>query len=202
MGITVAVHRLFTHRSFKARPVMSFIDRTFLVWAVAGLAAASAARSMPGLTGVLWAGAVRVLLLPHVTNRVNSICHAFGRRGLRATDESRNVSWLAPASFGGFWHNNRHASPTSARHGLGRWPVDPSALVIAGLERAGLAWDVVWIWPSRQGAAALSGPARAWHGPRLQPASILPRGAQRERGDRDHAEVATPRGAAVLASTW
>ena len=64
--------------------------------------------------------------------------------------------WLAPLSFGESWHNNHHAFPTSARHGLGRWQFDPSALVIRGLEVCGLAWDVVRVAPERQRTAALS----------------------------------------------
>ena len=40
--------------------------------------------------------------------------------------------WLALPSFGESWHNNHHAFPTSACHGLDRWQLDPSALVIRG----------------------------------------------------------------------
>jgi fatty-acid desaturase len=67
------------------------------------------------------------------------------------------VFWLALLSFGESWHNNHHAFPTSARHGLGRWQLDPSALVIRGLEACGLAWDVVRVSPERQRKAALPG---------------------------------------------
>ena len=57
-------------------------------------------------------------------------------------------------SFGEAWHNSHHAFPTSAVHGLGRWQFDSSALVIAGLEKAGLAWDVVRPSPKRIAAKA------------------------------------------------
>jgi stearoyl-CoA desaturase (delta-9 desaturase) len=60
--------------------------------------------------------------------------------------------------LGESWHNNHHAFPTSARHGLGRWQLDPSAAVIRALEACGLAWDVVRVSPERRGRAAL--PAR------------------------------------------
>ena len=53
----------------------------------------------------------------------------------RPPDESRNVFWLSLITFGESWHNNHHAFPTSARHGMGRWELDPSALVIRGLAR-------------------------------------------------------------------
>ena len=103
-----------------------------------------------GLTAALWGGAVRIFLLHHVTWSINSICHFLGRRRFESGDESRNVWWLSWISFGESWHNNHHAFPTSARHGLGRWQLDPGAWLIAALERCHLAWDVVRIAPERQ----------------------------------------------------
>ncbi|HET9739429.1 MAG TPA: hypothetical protein VFP78_15030, partial [Solirubrobacteraceae bacterium] len=67
-------------------------------------------------------------------------------------DKSTNVAWLAIPSFGEAWHHNHHAFPRSASHGLGRWEVDPSALVIRAMKRVGLAWNVVEIAPERQAA--------------------------------------------------
>jgi fatty-acid desaturase len=101
--------------------------------------------------------AVRLFVLHHVTFSINSICRVFGRRRFRTSDELRNVFWLALLSFGESWHNNLHAFPTSACHGLDRWQLDPSALVIRGLEACGLAWDVVRVSPERQRKAALPG---------------------------------------------
>jgi stearoyl-CoA desaturase (delta-9 desaturase) len=144
-----------------ADPVIRFVDRTFFVWVLAGLAVpfglgvAIGGSVGAGLTGLLWGGAVRMLVLHHVTYSINSICHTFGRRGYRTDDESRNVFWLALPSFGESWHNNHHAFPTSAAHGLGRWQLDPSAMVIAALERCGLAWDVVRVGAERRSRAAL-----------------------------------------------
>jgi stearoyl-CoA desaturase (delta-9 desaturase) len=139
-----------------ADPVIRFVDRTFVIWAIGGLGlafglgAALGGSLAAGLTGLLWGGAVRLFVLHHLTYSINSICHVFGRRTFATTDESRNVFWLAVPTFGEAWHNNHHAFPTSARHGFGRWQLDPSALVIRGLERSGLAWDVVRISPDRQ----------------------------------------------------
>ena len=107
-----------------------------------------------GLTGLLWGGAVRMLVLHHVTYSINSLCHFFGRRRFDTDDESRNLLWLAPLSFGESWHNNHHAFPTSARHGLRPWEIDISAMVIRGLEAVGLAWDVQRVPPERQLAKA------------------------------------------------
>ncbi len=71
-------------------------------------------------------------------------------------DESRNVAWLAPFTFGEAWHNNHHAFPTSARHGLGRAEFDPSAALITLMEKTGLAWDVVRITPERMASKAVT----------------------------------------------
>ena len=72
-----------------------------------------------------------MFLLHHVTFSINSLCHFFGRRPFSTDDQSRNLAWLAPLAFGEAWHNNHHAFPTSARHGLGRWQIDPGAWLIA-----------------------------------------------------------------------
>jgi stearoyl-CoA desaturase (delta-9 desaturase) len=139
-----------------ADPTICFIDRTFLIWVALGLAVpfglgVAIGRSVTaGLTGLLWGGAVRIFVVHHVTYSINSLCHFFGRRRFATDDESRNLLWLALPSFGEAWHNNHHAFPTSAQHGLRRWELDPSAFVIRLLERSGLVWDVVRVSPERQ----------------------------------------------------
>jgi stearoyl-CoA desaturase (Delta-9 desaturase) len=143
-------------KDLSADPVVSFVDRTFLVWVLAGLAlpfglgVALAGSLAGGLTALLWGGAVRIFLLHHATFSINSLCHFFGRRRFDTADESRNLLWLALPTLGEAWHNNHHAFPTSARHGLRWWQVDPSAWLIAGMERVGLVWDVVRISPERE----------------------------------------------------
>jgi stearoyl-CoA desaturase (delta-9 desaturase) len=147
-------------RDLRADPMMMTIDRLFLVWALGGLALcflagwALGGSVHAGLTGLLWGGGVRMLVVHHVTYSINSICHFTGRRAFKTPDESRNVWWLAPFTFGESWHNNHHAFPTSARHGMKGWQFDPSAYVIWTLEKLGLAWDVVRIAPERQAAKA------------------------------------------------
>jgi stearoyl-CoA desaturase (delta-9 desaturase) len=137
---------------------LRFISRTFPLWVLAGLAlpfgmgVALTGSLAGGLTGLLWGGAVRILLLHHITFSINSLCHYFGRRPFTTGDESRNLAWLAPLAFGEAWHNNHHAFPTSARHGLGPRQIDPSGWLIAMLERWHLAWDVVQISSARQHA--------------------------------------------------
>jgi stearoyl-CoA desaturase (delta-9 desaturase) len=159
---------IHTHRGNKQRyapdlladPLISWIDRTFVLWTAVGLLAPFALGGLIGrsweaaLTGLLWGGAVRMLVVHHVTYSINSLCHFFGRRAFDTGDESRNLAWLAPFTFGEAWHNNHHAFPTSFEHGMRRWQVDPSRWVISGMERMGLVWDVVRISPERQARKA------------------------------------------------
>ena len=137
---------------------LRLISRTFPLWAALGLAIpfglgfALTGTVAGGLTGLLWGGAVRIFLLHHATFSINSLCHFYGRRPFATGDQSRNLAWLAPIAFGEAWHNNHHAFPTSARHGLGRRQLDPSAWLITALERCHLAWDVVRISSGHQDA--------------------------------------------------
>jgi stearoyl-CoA desaturase (delta-9 desaturase) len=91
-----------------------------------------------------WAGLVRVTLLHHVTWSINSICHTFGKEEFTSRDKSRNVSWLAIASFGESWHNLHHVDPTCARHGALKGQIDQSARVIWAFEKLGWAYAVRW----------------------------------------------------------
>jgi stearoyl-CoA desaturase (Delta-9 desaturase) len=142
-------------------PVVRFVDRTFVLWVLAGLLVPFAlgfalTGTLAGaLTALLWGGAVRIFVLHHATFSINSLCHFFGRRQFATEDESRNVIWLALPTFGEAWHNNHHAFPTSARHGLRWWQLDPSAWLIGALEHVGLVWDVVRISPERELAKAV-----------------------------------------------
>ena len=144
-------------------PQIKFVDRTFIWWAIAGLVPVPFALGLviggsasAGLTAILWGGLVRVLLLHHVTYSINSLCHFFGRRRFDTGDESRNLAWLAPLSFGEAWHNNHHALPTSAAHGMRRWEVDVSAALIWALEKTGLAWNVIRVPRERQARKQLA----------------------------------------------
>jgi stearoyl-CoA desaturase (delta-9 desaturase) len=142
-------------------PVVRWVDRGFPAWVVLtllipfGVGWALSGTLTGALAGLLWGGLVRVFLLHHVTFSINSVCHFFGTRRFATGDESRNVAWLAPISFGEAWHHNHHAFPTSAFHGLRRWELDPGRAAIRGLEFFGLAWDVVRVSPQRQEAKAL-----------------------------------------------
>jgi stearoyl-CoA desaturase (delta-9 desaturase) len=142
---------------------MRFINRRFVSLVVLGLAIPAAAGYLitgtfaGAATGLLWGGLVRVFFVHHVTWSVNSICHFMGTRRFEVDDRSTNVFWLALPSLGESWHHNHHAFPRSAVHGLRRWELDPSAVLIRAMEQVGLAWNVVRIAPERQAAKLASG---------------------------------------------
>ena len=142
--------------------VMRRINRWFPALVIAGLAIPALAAylvrgSIAGAaTGLLWGGLVRVFFVHHVTWSINSVCHFTGSRRFEVDDHSTNVFWLALPTMGESWHHNHHAFPRSARHGLRWWELDPSAMVIAAMERLGLAWNVIRIRPERLAQRALS----------------------------------------------
>lgn len=102
-------------------------------------------------SAALWAGAVRICVLHHVTWSVNSVCHLFGSRPFvtRAADRSGNVAVLAPLGMGENFHNLHHSCPALARHGVGRFELDSSARLIRWFELAGWATEVRWPTPER-----------------------------------------------------
>ena len=152
---------------------MRLINRWFVGWVVLGLAIPAAIGYLitgtvaGAATGLLWGGLVRLFFVHHVTWSVNSICHFMGTRRFEVEDHSTNVFWLALPSLGESWHHNHHTFPRSAVHGLRRWELDPSAVLIGVMERVGLAWNVVRIAPERQESKLSS----ASHGHEVQAAS-------------------------------
>ena len=83
-----------------------------------------------------------VLLVHHVTWSINSVCHIWGARPFRSHDESRNNLIFGVIGMGEGWHNNHHAFPTSARHGLRWWELDASYLIIRAMALVGLASEI------------------------------------------------------------
>ncbi|HZC08115.1 MAG TPA: acyl-CoA desaturase, partial [Ktedonobacterales bacterium] len=134
-----------------------FVSRTHLLWVALALAIPCAIGGALGgwlgaLTGLLWGGLVRQFLTHHVTWSVNSICHTFGKRAFETNDASRNEWIVGLLAFGEGWHNNHHAFPRSAFHGLRWWQFDLAGYVIRLLERLGLAHDVYRVAPAVQAA--------------------------------------------------
>ena len=75
---------------------------------------------------VLWGVLLRVTLGLHATWLVNSATHPWGSRRFETRDDSRNSWWVALLTGGEGWHNNHHAHPVSARHGLKWYEIDPN----------------------------------------------------------------------------
>jgi stearoyl-CoA desaturase (delta-9 desaturase) len=129
-------------------PVITRIDRAFpwlllASFALPALIGGLVTWSVWGaVSAFLWGSIVRVFLLHHVTWSINSICHFFGKTPFASRDESTNNWPLSLISFGESWHNNHHAFPTSARHGLLRGQLDPGWRVIRTLEHLKLARNV------------------------------------------------------------
>src|SRR5271165_6302675 len=92
-----------------------------------------------GFPLMCWGIFLRVVLGLHATWLVNSATHMWGERRFNTRDDSRNNWWVALMTFGEGWHNNHHAHPTSARHGLAWYEFDPSWILLKVMKVFGLA---------------------------------------------------------------
>ena len=95
-----------------------------------------------GLPFVLWGIFFRTVFGLHATWPVNSATHSWGTRRFHTRDLSTNSWWVALFTWGEGWHNNHHAHPTSARHGLAWYEIDLNWYGIWALKKLGLAKDV------------------------------------------------------------
>lgn len=91
-----------------------------------------------GIPAVLWGVCFRLVFLYHATWFVNSAAHKWGYRPFKSEIATNNW-WVALLAFGEGWHNNHHAFPTSARHGLRGWEFDVSWISIWVMSKLGLA---------------------------------------------------------------
>ncbi len=120
-------------------PFYMFLQRThFWISVLLGIAL----YLLGGWPFVVWGMFVRIVVTYHCTWLVNSASHTFGYRNFAVDDLSTNCWWVALLSYGEGWHNNHHAFPTSARHGLRRWEIDLSYAFIRTLHALRLAWDL------------------------------------------------------------
>ncbi len=132
----------------KTDPVIRFVSKTFFLWVAVGLLIPAVigglvTQSWMGvLLGMLWGGGVRLFLVHHVTWSINSVCHLWGSRPFKSQDESRNNAVFGILGLGEGWHNNHHAFPTSARHGLRWWEIDVSYWLIVAMSWVGLARQI------------------------------------------------------------
>jgi stearoyl-CoA desaturase (delta-9 desaturase) len=131
-----------------ADPLLRRVNNLYFVLVLVGLALPGAlAYALTGswteaLLGFFWGGLVRLFLAQQVTSLVASLSHVYGSAPFQTGDASKNSFACALITLGDGWHNNHHAFPTSAWHGLRWWQIDMSGWVIAGLKFVGLAWDV------------------------------------------------------------
>jgi len=131
-----------------ADPRAQAISRLFPLWVFLGFAIPAAigglvTQSWTGvLLGFLWGGVVRMFLVHHATWSVNSVCHIWGWQTYRSGDHSRNNPAMGILAMGEGWHNNHHAFPASARHGLQWWQFDISWITIRSLAALGLVSNI------------------------------------------------------------
>ncbi len=131
-------------------PAIQKVSRAFPLWVVLSMLLPPLVGGLwswsweGAVTAFFWGSLVRVALLHHVTFSINSICHVTGRQPFKTRDHSGNVWWLALPSMGEAWHNFHHAEPTSARHGVGRFEIDTSAMIIWTMEKLHWIKDVRW----------------------------------------------------------
>jgi stearoyl-CoA desaturase (delta-9 desaturase) len=129
-------------------PFVCRLSRLFPLWVALGLVLPAVFTGLltmswkGALLGFLWGGLARMCFCHHVTWSINSVCHIWGSQPFNNGDESRNNPVFGVLAFGEGWHNNHHAFPTSARHGLSWWQLDISYVFIRALEAVGLASNV------------------------------------------------------------
>ena len=95
-----------------------------------------------GWSCLLWGFFFRTVFGLHSTWLVNSATHMWGSQRFLTGDTSTNSFWVAMLTFGEGWHNNHHAAPQVARHGLAWYEVDINWYGIYALKTLGLAWDI------------------------------------------------------------
>ncbi len=145
---------LYTHPKFDDEKVLSdytkdfcedkfyqFLDKHFLsIQVVLGLTLFA----IGGFPWVVWGIFVRLVVTYHSTWLVNSAAHCFGYATfpLKGGDLATNCWWVGILAWGEGWHNNHHAFPKSARHGLRPWEIDMTWWFLCILEKLGLAKDI------------------------------------------------------------
>lgn len=130
-------HRLAA--DLAADPFYRFMERTALLWQ---LALGVLLFALGGWSWVVWGIFVRLVVTYHITWFVNSAAHWTGYRTFRTSDRSTNNWWVALLAWGEGWHNNHHAFPSSARHGMRWFELDLTWLTIRALQIVGIARSV------------------------------------------------------------
>jgi fatty-acid desaturase len=120
-------------------PVHVWLDRLYFIpLIVLGIVLLA----LGGWSVLMWGIFLRVTVGLHATWLVNSATHLWGKRRFETTDDSTNSWWVALLTFGEGWHNNHHAHPRAARHGLTWYEIDVNWWGIRTLQFFGLARDI------------------------------------------------------------
>jgi stearoyl-CoA desaturase (delta-9 desaturase) len=146
-------------RTWRKYPELLLLDRLHFV---PGLALVGSLYASGGAEAALWGFVVPVTCCWHGIFAIGSVAHgAFGSGtrpfATRGPDQSTNVRWLALLTFGDGWHNNHHAFPWSARHGLSWHEWDLTYAILKGLERAGVVWGLAVPTPEQIERAKANG---------------------------------------------
>lgn len=123
-------------------PFYNFLQRT---WMAQQIPVALVLLAVGGWSWVVWGICVRVSVGVSMHWLVGYLCHTHGPQSWlvdAGAVQAHNVPWAAIPSFGESWHNNHHAFPASARHGLYPGQTDLGFGFVKLLERCGLAWNV------------------------------------------------------------
>lgn len=135
-------------KDLRRDPLLCKLSDQFTLWAAVGVILPTLLGWLliGGISGAalgfLWGGLTRLFMVHHVTWSINSICHLWGSRTYETEDKSRNNWLFGILALGEGWHNNHHAFPISARHGIKWWQIDISYITIYLLQKLGLAWKV------------------------------------------------------------
>ena len=134
-------------RDIRRDPATLMVEKHYFKWVIAGLLLPAVAvlplhgTNFGFLQSIYWAGLVRLGFSHQATWLVNSACHLWGYRNFETPDSSRNNWFVAALTLGEGWHNNHHADPARACHGVGKWDFDPTFTTASFLEVMGLARD-------------------------------------------------------------
>jgi stearoyl-CoA desaturase (delta-9 desaturase) len=120
-------------------PFYRFLERTYVVWTIA---LAILLFALGGWSWVIWGIFVRIVATYHITWLVNSAAHHSGYQTFNTGDKSTNNWWVALLGWGEGWHNNHHAFPFSARHGLRWFEFDATWWTVKALAWMKMACDV------------------------------------------------------------
>lgn len=140
---TAQTHDEETRRRY-APDLMNDRFHTFMnkVWWVPIIILAVTLLVFGGWTMLLWCVFLRVTMQFHFTWLVNSATHIWGSRRYETRDDSTNNWWVALLTFGEGWHNNHHAHPRAARHGVAWYEVDTNWWTIRTMKMLGLAKSI------------------------------------------------------------